>query len=69
MTDSNKKIVIKKEYFDNIKTAIGSLNDFFSSNFTTKNFPTTDDEFQLDGTIANIFNWLNNVEPTWIADP
>lgn len=68
MTD-NKKIVIKKEYFDNIKTAIGSLNDFFSSNFTTKNFPTMDDEFQLDGTIANIFNWLNNVEPTWIADP
>lgn len=70
MADSNnKKIVIKKEYFDNIKTAIGSLNDFFSSNFTIKNFPTVDDEFQLDGTIANIFDWLDHVEPTWISDP
>ena len=66
---SNKMIVIKKEYFDNIKTAIGSLNDFFSSNFKKKDFPDIDSEFQIDGTIMNILSWLNLVDPTWINDP
>ena len=32
-------IVVKKSYFDNIETAIESLNSFFSSNFKKKDFP------------------------------
>lgn len=63
------QIVIKKEYFDNIKTSIDSLNSFFSSGFKNKDFPIVDTEFQLDGTIMNILSWLNNIEPSWIDDP
>lgn len=64
-----KQIVIKKEYFDNIKISIDSINSFFTSDFKNKNFPVIDSEFQLDGTIMDILSWLNNVDPKWIDDP
>lgn len=67
--DISKKIIIKKEYFDNIKTTIDSINSFFSSNFKDKNFPIVDSDFQLDSTLLGIVSWLNNVEPAWISDP
>lgn len=60
------QIIIRKEYFDNIKTSIDSLNSFFSSNFKNKNFPVIDSDIQIDGTLLNIFSWLNSVEPSWI---
>lgn len=63
------KIIINKEYFDNVATAINSINDFISSNFTNKNFPTVEDDVQLDGTLLSILSWLNNVDPELVQDP
>ena len=63
------KIIINKEYFDNVATAINSINDFISSNFTNKNFPTVEDDVQLDGTLLGILSWLNNVDPELVQDP
>lgn len=63
------QIIIKKEYFDNIKTAIDSINSFFSSNYKNKDFPVIDVDFQLDGVIMNLLSWFNNVEPSWIDNP
>ncbi len=62
------KIIINKEYFDNVGTAINSINDFISSNFTKKNFPTVEDDVQLDGTLLGILSWLNNVDPDMVQD-
>ena len=62
------KIIINKEYFDNIGTAINSINDFISSNFTKKNFPNVEDDVQLDGTLLGILSWLNNVDPELVQD-
>ncbi|MBO4735618.1 MAG: hypothetical protein J5614_04410 [Paludibacteraceae bacterium] len=62
-------IVIKKEYFDNIRTAIDSMNKFFESNFKTKSFPVVNNDFQLDRILARTLSWLNNVEPSWVANP
>lgn len=63
-----EKIIINKEYFDNIATAINSINDFVSSGFTKKNFPMVEDDMQLDGTILGILSWLNNVDPELVSD-
>ena len=63
------KIIINKEYFDNVATAINSINDLISSNFTNKNFPTVEDDVQLDGTLLGILSWLNNVDPELVQDP
>lgn len=65
----NNQIIIKKDYFDNIKTAIDSINSFFSSNYKEKNFPVVDIDFQLDSVIMTILSWFNTIEPTWINDP
>lgn len=62
-------IVIKNEYFDNIRTAIDSMNKFFESNFKTKSFPVVNNDFQLDRILARTLSWLNNVEPSWVANP
>lgn len=66
---NSEQIIINKAYFDNIKTAIDSINSFVESGFKNKNFPIVDADYQLDGTIMTILSWLNNVEPTWIDDP
>lgn len=62
-------IVIKKEYFDNIRTAIDSMNKFFESNFKNKSFPVVNNDFQLDRILARTISWLNNVEPSWAENP
>lgn len=62
------KIIIKREYFDNIKTAIDSLNAYFSSDLKQRNFPVDNEDSNLDPTIAAVLEWLNNVEPEWIID-
>ena len=69
MDNKANQIIIRKEYFDNIKTAIDSMNSFFASNFKNKDFPVVDSDFQLDNTILTILSWLNNVDPNWISDP
>lgn len=66
---NNNQIVIKKDYFDNIKTAIDSINSFFSSNYKKKDFPVVDIDFQLDSVIMTIISWFNSIDPTWIDDP
>jgi hypothetical protein len=63
------KIIIKQEYFDNVKVAIDALNNFFGSNFKTKNFPMIDSNEQLDSALLSILSWMNNVDPTWVEDP
>lgn len=63
-----RNIIIKQEYFTNIKTAIDSLNEFFSSGFKVKNFPVLDGDFQLDPTVEKIISRLNSVDPTWLTD-
>lgn len=62
-------IVVKKSYFDNIETAINSLNQFFSSNFKQKNFPVLDGDFSVDESILKILGLMNSVEPAWVDSP
>ena len=59
-------IVVKKSYFDNIETAIDSLNSFFSSNFKKKDFPVVDGDFQVDESVMKILGLMNGVEPDWV---
>lgn len=69
MAAENKtQIIIKKGYFDNIKTAITSIDTFFASNFSKKDFPIVDGDFQLDSVLMNILSWFNNIEPSWCLD-
>jgi hypothetical protein len=63
------QIVIDKSYFDNIKVAIDSMNNFFASGFKTKSFPVVNNDFELDRIMARTLSWLNNIEPSWIEDP
>ena len=63
-----ENIIVKKSYFDNIETAINSLNQFFSSNFKQKNFPVIDNDYQLDDTISKILGLMNGVESSWIEN-
>ena len=62
------KIVIRKEYFENIQTAINSINEFFTSNFKTKNFPVRDGSFELDKCLETIIELIDNVDVTWVTD-
>ena len=59
-------IKIKKSYFNNIETAINSLNTFFSSNFKNKDFPVLDGDYKLDSAIMHIISLMNGVDPEWI---
>ena len=61
-------IIIKQSYFNNIQTAINSLNEFCSSGFKVKNFPVLDGDFQIDPTIERIITRLDSVDPTWLED-
>ena len=64
-----ENIIIKQEYFDNIKTAIDGLNEFFTSGFKVKNFPSVDGDVQLESTLERIISRLDGVDPTWMEDP
>lgn len=62
-------IIVKKRYFDNIETAINSLNQFFSSNFKQKNFPIIDGDYSVDESVLKIVSLMNSVEPSWVDSP
>lgn len=62
------KIVIRKEYFDNIETTIKSINEFFSSNFKTKNFPVRDGSFEIDKCLEIIIELIDNVDVSWVTN-
>ena len=64
-----KQIIIRRDYFDNIKTAIDALNEFFSSNYQNKNFPMVDSDEQIDPSILYIISTLNSIEPATVSDP
>ncbi len=61
-------IIIKQSYFSGIKVAIDALNEFFSSGFETKNFPTVGEDYDLDPTIERLITRLDAVDPTWLKD-
>ena len=63
------QIIIKRAYFDNIKITIDAINEFFSSQFKTKNFPSIESDTDIDIIINDIVEYLNNVEPSWIDNP
>ena len=60
------QIIIKQSYFDNIKTAIDSINKFFETEFREKNFPV--DTSELDWAIANIIELLEDLDPAYVSD-
>ena len=60
------QIIIKQSYFDDIKTAIDSINKFFESEFKEKNFPV--DTSELDWAIANIIELLEDLDPAYVSD-
>ena len=61
-------IVIKKDYFTNIETAVNAINKFFQTNYQEKDFPVIDGFSDMDPTIKRILDSLNSVEPSWIDD-
>ena len=60
------QIIIKQSYFDNIKTAVDSINRFFESEFREKNFPV--DTSELDWAIANIIELLEDLDPAYVLN-
>ena len=66
MNENN--IIIKQSYFTNIKIAIDSINEFFASQFKTKNFPVLEEGIEVDPTVERILSHLNAVDPTWPYD-
>lgn len=64
-----QQIIIKRAYFDNIKLTIDAINEFFSSQFKTKNFPSIESDTDVDVVIGNIVELLNHVEPSWVDNP
>ena len=64
-----EQIVVQKDYFTNIETAVNAINKFFDSNYTEKNFPMLDGSSDLDPTITKYIETFNSVDPTWIEDP
>ena len=64
-----KNIIINKNYFTNIEKAIASINNFFSSDFKTKDFPDTSEGSDLDGGICSCIASFEDVNPQWIVNP
>ena len=62
------KIVVRQVYFDNIKIAVDSLNEFFSSKFTKKDFPMLEEDYTVDQSIVQIIQFLNSVDASWLQD-
>jgi hypothetical protein len=61
-----EQIIIQQEYFDNIQKAVESINEFFSSGFETKNFPT--DRSKLEYAISWIIDILNDLDVVYVKD-
>ena len=61
-----EKIIIRQEYFDNIKVAVDSINKFFESQFEVKDFPV--DRSNLEYSISWIIDILNDLDPVYIKD-
>ena len=60
------QIIIKQDYFDNIKTAVDSINQFFESGFSVKNFPTNNEN--LDWAINNVVELMEDLDPVYVSD-
>lgn len=65
----SNKIIINKDYFSNIEKAISSINNFFSSDFKTKDFPDTTDDGILDGGICSCIDSFESVDSRWLIEP
>ena len=59
-----EKIIIRQEYFDNIKVAVDSINKFFESKFEVKDFPV--DRSNLEYSISWIIDILNDLDPVYV---
>lgn len=62
------QIIIDQSYFDNIRVAIDSINNYFISNYEKKNFPLTEPE-ESDYCISDIIGVLKSIDASWIKDP
>lgn len=62
-------VVIKKEYFDKIKSAVDAINEYFNSEFQKKGFSLIIEEDNLDSSIRKIIENLDGIDPTFISDP
>ena len=59
-----EKIIIRQQYFDNIKVAVDSINRFFESKFEVKDFPV--DRSNLEYSISWIIDILNDLDPQYV---
>ena len=62
-------IVIKRNYFNNIEKAVTALNNFFSSNYQTKDFVNITDDTDLDEGVRHIIDVMDDADPRWMSDP
>lgn len=60
------QIIIKQSYFDKIKTAVDSINQFFESGFATKNFPA--DTTGTDWAVANVVDMIEDLDPVYVSN-
>ena len=66
---SENTIIINKRYFNNIEKAVNSLNQFFASNFESKNLIKVDELSDLDEGIKTVLDSIDTVDSRWISDP
>lgn len=63
-----KNIIINQRYFNNIKTAIDSLNTFFDSYYQTKNFPNISEDSNLDEGLRHTLVAISSIDSRWVND-
>lgn len=61
-------ITINRVYFDNIRTAVDSINNFFSSDYRMKNFPVEEEMEDLDGSIKTMIDYIRDVDLSYMTD-
>ena len=64
-----EQIIIKQNYFDQIKRAVDAINEFFSSDFSKKNFSFLIEDEGLDFTIKKMIQSFDDVDQSFISDP